>query len=460
MFAYLFGEDTEAFEAVADEAVQQLGLMLDGLPPGQLRVTSVAPGAWAEQAGIQKGYRVLQANGEDVAEMDAERFKGALRGRPLTLLVEPVGEAPAEEAPPEAAAPEGGGGLLQSMWEYATGEASSREVVAGEDVEKLGLTLDGLPPGRLVVTSVAPGLWAEAAGLLPGEQVVQVNGEDLEAMAAEDFKRHLQARPVALRVEAGVPGDAAEPAQAPEVPPPRRRSGRPSGASAAPSAKRESMASRRASAAPEGERDVEAGAKVDRLGLKLQGLPPGRLEVVLATPGLWAASVGIRLGDTIAKANGEDLAEMEADRFRELLQRRPLRLRVIPAGEVASAVPTPKTLLRELAADQNFEDAWRTDEERRLARRGDVDAEDLEDYTMARVLELSDELDQLRTEHRRMLHEYSIWQVERENLDRARERELAREARERRQSQGVRNPLMYALLRSGRRRRDDNESWD
>lgn len=79
---------------------------------------------------------------------------------------------------------------------------------------------------------------------------------------------------------------------------------------------------------------------------------------------------------------------------------------------------------------------------------------------MARVLELSDELDQLRTEHRRMLHEYSIWQVERENLDRARERELAREARERRQSQGVRNPLMYALLRSGRRRRDDNESWD
>lgn len=63
--------------------------------------------------------------------------------------------------------------------------------------------------------------------------------------------------------EAGVPGDAAEPAQAPEVPPPRRRSGRPSGASAAPSAKRESMASRRASAAPEGERDVEAGAKVE-----------------------------------------------------------------------------------------------------------------------------------------------------------------------------------------------------
>lgn len=71
---------------------------------------------------------------------------------------------------------------------------------------------------------------------------------------------------------------------------------------------------------------------------------------------------------------------LEADRFRELLQRRPLRLRVIPAGEVASAVPTPKTLLRELAADQNFEDAWRTDEERRLARRGDVDAEDLEDH--------------------------------------------------------------------------------
>lgn len=35
-------------------------------------------------------------------------------------------------------------------------------------------------------------------------QVVQVNGEDLEAMAAEDFKRHLQARPVALRVEADV----------------------------------------------------------------------------------------------------------------------------------------------------------------------------------------------------------------------------------------------------------------
>eukprot|EP00971_Amphidinium_carterae_P142276 2818544-Amphidinium_carterae.1 len=50
-----------------------------------------------------------------------------------------------------------------------------KEVYAGHDVEKLGMVLSGLPPGYVEIASVAEGSWAEEAGIVSGDILLETN---------------------------------------------------------------------------------------------------------------------------------------------------------------------------------------------------------------------------------------------------------------------------------------------
>ena len=53
-----------------------------------LTVLMIAPGNVAEEAGMRVGDRILRINGDAVSTLDPDTFIAAMRGSPLTLLVD------------------------------------------------------------------------------------------------------------------------------------------------------------------------------------------------------------------------------------------------------------------------------------------------------------------------------------------------------------------------------------
>jgi S1-C subfamily serine protease len=51
----------------------------------------------------------------------------------------------------------------------------------GGPVEWLGMQVEGIPPGTVVVATVAPGSAGELAGLEPGDVIVSVNGRAINS---------------------------------------------------------------------------------------------------------------------------------------------------------------------------------------------------------------------------------------------------------------------------------------
>jgi hypothetical protein len=66
------------------------------------------------------------------------------------------------------------------------------EIIAGSEVEKVGLAFTAQPPERVFVTKVHADSWAAGAGFQFGAEIVSVNGVRCEHSTAEAFKEQLQ----------------------------------------------------------------------------------------------------------------------------------------------------------------------------------------------------------------------------------------------------------------------------
>jgi len=110
-------------------------------------LAGVLPDSTAQKAGLAAGDRIIKANDVSNPTWDQARMQllSTLPGHSLPLLVERNGKQIPISVP----------------W--------------GQSVEDIL----GYPPDRLMIGSVSPGMPAERAGLMQGDEVVKVNGKDL-----------------------------------------------------------------------------------------------------------------------------------------------------------------------------------------------------------------------------------------------------------------------------------------
>ncbi|CAJ1344221.1 unnamed protein product, partial [Effrenium voratum] len=221
---------------VAAAEVDKLGLSFSQLPPSPVVVNKVM--GWAQIAGFEGGEEIVMLNGKQVSAMSSEEFKAALKERPLDVRFElPEDEAVIEEVtateevtkiglafdrlPPEPVvvkkvAP----GTWADEMGFQRGDEilevngqDPEEVIADVSVEKIGLSFRQMPPERVIVNKVAAGTWAEVAGLNPGDEIVALNGQATEDMESDSFKAALKTRPLVLRY---FPGEGED--QSPSAP--------------------------------------------------------------------------------------------------------------------------------------------------------------------------------------------------------------------------------------------------
>lgn len=74
------------------------------------------------------------------------------------------------------------------------------ECVAGEEVDRVGLSVSSLPPELVVIKRIEDGSWAYEAGIEPGDFILGVNGVSIHEMTADDFKQALAMRPIKLKI--------------------------------------------------------------------------------------------------------------------------------------------------------------------------------------------------------------------------------------------------------------------
>jgi regulator of sigma E protease len=112
-----------------------------------MALAGVLPDSTAQKAGLAAGDRVVKINGvsNPTWEQAVKGLESTLPGHSLSLVVDRKGQQVSVTLP-----------ITQSL----------------ED-------MFGYPPSRLIIGSVSPGMPAERAGLMPGDEVLQVNGNPL-----------------------------------------------------------------------------------------------------------------------------------------------------------------------------------------------------------------------------------------------------------------------------------------
>eukprot|EP00927_Polykrikos_kofoidii_P008085 TRINITY_DN13344_c0_g1_i1.p1 TRINITY_DN13344_c0_g1~~TRINITY_DN13344_c0_g1_i1.p1 ORF type:complete len:1557 (-),score=486.75 TRINITY_DN13344_c0_g1_i1:181-4851(-) len=125
--------------------------------------------------GPKKGYFLSTRRGKTGYYLDT-----------LQRLPAPKGEDVAKDTPPSAPRPP------------ARVRFPSLVLTAEEDAEVLGLVPKGFPPDAVFVRSVDPGSWCQENGVLPGDELVMVNGEDVLKMTKNVLLRMMRTRPVCL----------------------------------------------------------------------------------------------------------------------------------------------------------------------------------------------------------------------------------------------------------------------
>ncbi len=112
-----------------------------------MALAGVLPDSAAQKAGLAAGDRVVKINGvsNPTWEQAVKELESTLPGHSLSLAVDRNGQQVSVTLP-----------ITQSL----------------ED-------MFGYPPSRLIIGSVSPGMPAERAGLMPGDEVLKVNGNPL-----------------------------------------------------------------------------------------------------------------------------------------------------------------------------------------------------------------------------------------------------------------------------------------
>ena len=314
------------YEIVADATVSKMGISFNGLPPGQLRVKSVASGEFGSQQGVHEGDVLLRVGKTDLVSLEglsAEDFKSFLKDRPLRLEFTSAAPTPAHS---QAATPRRENDHVAEEKESDLLEGELYEVVADETVNKMGVAFHGMPPGQLRVKSVADGEFMAQQGVNEGDVLLRVGKTDLvslEGLSPEDCKSYLKDRPLRLEFKSAGPSPPHSPAATP-----RGNEGEHKAAAA------EGQESKQ----QEGLYEIVADATVSKMGISFNGLPPGQLRVKSVASGEFGSQQGVHEGDVLLRVGKTDLVSLEglsAEDFKSFLKDRPLRL------EFTSAAPTP-----------------------------------------------------------------------------------------------------------------------
>ncbi|CAK9110448.1 unnamed protein product [Durusdinium trenchii] len=219
----VFESNKDPYLAYADSSVAKLGITFNGMPPGQLRVKSVADGEFMAQQGVNEGDVLLRVGKTDLVSLEGlspEDCKSYLKDRPLRLEFKSAGPSPPHSP---AATPRGNEGEHKAA--AAEGQESKQqeglyEIVADATVSKMGISFNGLPPGQLRVKSVASGEFGSQQGVHEGDVLLRVGKTDLvslEGLSAEDFKSFLKDRPLRLEFTSAAPTPAHSQAATPRA---------------------------------------------------------------------------------------------------------------------------------------------------------------------------------------------------------------------------------------------------
>ena len=160
---------------------EKLGIQFNGLPPGLLTVKSVAAGSLGDVRGIEADDVLIQAGNEQLfslEELTEDSFKSLLKGRPLHLVFQ-----------------------------------SKRErfiACADTTITKLGISFNGMPPGRLAVKHVSEDSFGAEHGVSEGDVLFRVGKDELvslDDLSADGFKGFLKDRPLRLEFQSSATSD-------------------------------------------------------------------------------------------------------------------------------------------------------------------------------------------------------------------------------------------------------------
>ncbi|CAK9077992.1 unnamed protein product [Durusdinium trenchii] len=286
----------------------QLGFVVGGFDSGQLIVSKVLHGSWAEQKGLKEGDELTGIDGKDVKELKEPEILESLQSRrplKITFLNPDKGQAlsqstlstqaAAKPRPVPAPSPAMQEGAENEFWQPTEKQAESFELLADESVKQLGLDLTGVPPSSVRIKQVLPDSWADSKGVNAGDELVMVNGSLTSALTQSQIGTALRHRPLRITM--------------------MRSSSK---------IRRSSTVS---SKVPEGELvSVEATQSDERLGFKPAGKPPGRVYIEKLFPKSWAEKQGLLLNDVLEEVNGQKLTEISQEELDRLIKLRPLKM--------------------------------------------------------------------------------------------------------------------------------------
>lgn len=99
-----------------------------------------------------------------------------------------------------------GGGLATAIAAARAAGAAGHQgaeilqFVAGEGVDKVGLSFHGTAPECISIKAVIPGSWAQGAGFHVGDEIEEVNGNRCSALTKELFAQEMSVRPLTFTV--------------------------------------------------------------------------------------------------------------------------------------------------------------------------------------------------------------------------------------------------------------------
>ena len=156
-----------ALELAIEKLPPRLGLSWSPNTADGIKVRTVTPDSAAGRAGIVAGDRIVEFDGQPVADSQSLRLQVLYASSPTTVLVEREGHA----------------------------EPITLDIVLPGKPVRIGVSwrMDEAEPGTAVVIRVVPGSAAHIAGIQRGDRICSVAGSDFEASAT--LLERLKAQP-------------------------------------------------------------------------------------------------------------------------------------------------------------------------------------------------------------------------------------------------------------------------
>ncbi|CAE7215273.1 unnamed protein product, partial [Symbiodinium necroappetens] len=216
------------YTVAASADTGKLGISFHSMPPGRIEVKGVAAGLFGSTSGVKEGDVLIEVGSDDLQPLESiseEAFKGFLKDRPLKMRFLAPAIATAAPVLAETSSSHVDHGTEQRTQSEMPATDRSRDtytITAGLEVGKLGITFNGMPPGRIDVKGLAENSFGNDAGVREGDVLTEVGKDELtsvEGMDFETFKRLLKDRPLTMKfqsmgeavpaVQSASPNDAA-----------------------------------------------------------------------------------------------------------------------------------------------------------------------------------------------------------------------------------------------------------